>query len=61
MALGEVARDRDQLQADELQAAVLVPGEDPAGQEALDAVGLDEDEGAFVHGRAALMLGDVDA
>ena len=49
--LGQVARDLDQLQADELQAAVLVAGEDPAGEQALDAVGLDQDEGAFVHGR----------
>ena len=41
----------DELQADELEAALLEPGEDPADQEALDAVGLDEDEGAFSHGR----------
>jgi hypothetical protein len=49
VALGEIAGDLDQLQADDLQPTVLVPGEDPAGQQALNAVGLDQDEGAFVH------------
>ena len=50
--LGEVAVDLDQLEADDLEAALLVAREDPTGQLALDAVGLDEDEGAFGHGRS---------
>ena len=47
VALGEVAVDADQLEPDELEAAFLVAREDPADQLALDAVGLDEDEGSF--------------
>src|SRR4051812_28876184 len=49
VAFRELPGDVDHLQADDLQATVLVSGEDPAGQEALDAVGLDQDEGSFVH------------
>ena len=45
--LGEVAIDVDELEPDELEAALLVAGEDAADQLALDAVGLDEDEGPF--------------
>ena len=47
MALGEVAIDVHELEPDDLEAALLVAGEDPADQLALDAVGLDEDEGPF--------------
>ena len=47
--LGERPIDVDQLQPDELQAALLEAGEDPPDEQALDAVGLDQDEGAFVH------------
>src|SRR4029079_10664441 len=49
VALGEIAIDVDQLQPGELPSAFLVPREDRAGEQALDAVGLDQDEGAFVH------------
>ena len=47
MALGVVAVDPDQLETGELEAAFLVARDDPADQLALDAVGLDEDEGSF--------------
>ncbi len=50
--LGELARYPDELEADDLEAALFVPGEDAADEQALDAVGLDEDEGAFGHGRS---------
>ena len=49
MPLGEVALDVDELEPDDLEAALLVAGEDAPDQLALDAVGLDEDEGAFGH------------
>ena len=45
--LGEVAIDLHELEPDELEPARLVAGEDAADQLALDAVGLDEDEGSF--------------
>ena len=41
--------DMDKLQADDLQSALLVAGEDAPDQHALHAVGLDEDEGSFGH------------
>ena len=44
---GEVAVDPHELEPDELEPARLVAREDPADQLALDAVGLDEDEGSF--------------
>jgi hypothetical protein len=47
--LGEAALDVHELHPDELESALLVPGEDAAGQLALDAVGLHEDEGSFAH------------
>src|SRR4029078_7879091 len=47
IALGERPSDVHELEPDELEAARLVPGEDAADQLALDAVGLDEDEGPF--------------
>src|SRR5207247_1321772 len=47
--LGEVAVHADELEADDLEPALLEPADDPAGQEALDTVGLDEDEGAVGH------------
>jgi hypothetical protein len=49
VALGEGPVDVDELEADELETALLEAGEDPADEEALDAVGLDEDEGTFGH------------
>ena len=45
--LGEVAIDLHELESGELEAALLVSGEDAPDQLALDAVGLDEDEGPF--------------
>ena len=47
--LGERRGRPAQLQPDDLEAAFLVAGEDAAVEQALDAVGLDEDEGAFGH------------
>ena len=47
VALGQAAIDLDELQPDQPKAAILVAGEDPADKLALDAVGLDEDEGPF--------------
>ena len=47
VALGERTVDLDELEADELQAALLVAVDDPPDQLALHAVGLDEDEGPF--------------
>ena len=41
VALSEVAIDSHKLEPDELEAARLVPGEDPADELALDAIGLD--------------------
>jgi hypothetical protein len=49
VALGQLAIDLDELEPDDLEAALFVAGEDPADQLALDAVGLDEDEGALGH------------
>ena len=57
VALGELAVDGHELEADEPQAALLVAGEDPADEQALDAVGLDEDEGAFGHGSSRDRIG----
>ena len=45
--LGEVAIDPNELEPDDLEAACFVAREDAADQLALDAVGLDEDEGSF--------------
>jgi hypothetical protein len=39
VALGQVAIDLDELEPDDAQSALLEPGDDPAGQEALDAIG----------------------
>ena len=51
MALGEVAVDAHQLERDEVQAATLEAPDHLADEAALDAVGLDQDEGAFdAHG-----------
>jgi len=47
--LGQIAVDLDKLEPDDPQSALFVAGEDPADQLALDAVGLDEDEGALGH------------
>src|SRR4051812_14761588 len=47
VAFGEVAVDAHELQPDDLQAPRFVSSEDPPDQLALDAVGLDEDEGTF--------------
>jgi hypothetical protein len=58
VALGEFPVDVDELQADELQAALLEAGEDPADEEALDAVRLDEDEGAFGHVQVPWLRGE---
>ena len=57
--LGQRAVDVDQLQADDLEAPLLEPGDDPAHELALDAVGLDEEEGAleFRHGSLGLASG----
>ena len=54
MALGQRAVDPDELEADELEASLLEPGEHAAHQLALDAVGLDEEERSleFGHGVA---------
>ena len=49
MAFGQRPVDLDELQADELEPALLVALEDPADEQALDAIGLDEDECAFGH------------
>ena len=50
--LGQLAVDRAQLQRDEVEPLALDPGEDLADQPAPDAVGLDQDQGAFGHGAA---------
>ena len=59
--LGERAVDLDQLEADDLEAALLEPGDDPAHELALDAVGLDEEERAleFRHGGLGLGSGAI--
>jgi hypothetical protein len=49
VAFGERTIHEDQLEAHELEPALLEPGEDPAGQESLDGIGLDEHERAFGH------------
>ena len=53
--LGQGAVDLDELEADQLQPAVLVALQEPTDQQALDAVGLDEDEGPFVHASPSLL------
>src|SRR5688572_8501927 len=55
--LGELTLDLDELEPHDLEAALLVPGEDPAGQLALDAIRLDEDEGSFGHADSPLVGG----
>ena len=47
VTLGEIAIDLHELEPEEPETTILVAGEDPADQLALDAVGLDEDERAF--------------
>ena len=49
VAFGQLAIDVDQLEPDDLEAALFVAGDDPAGQQTLDAVGLHEDEGTLGH------------
>ena len=44
---GKGAIDLDELEPDDLEAALLVAREDAPHELALDAVGLDEDEGPF--------------
>ena len=61
MRLGERAVDVDELEPDDLEAALLVAGEDPPDQLALDAVGLDEDEGSFSGCMSSLGTVGVDA
>jgi hypothetical protein len=46
---GQIAIDLHQLQPHDLEPPLLVPREDATRQLALDAIGLDEDEGAFDH------------
>ncbi len=55
--LGQVAAHLDELEPDELEPALLEAADDPADEQALDAVGLDEDEGAFGHGGWSYRLG----
>jgi hypothetical protein len=45
----KLAIDFDELESDYPQATLFVAAEDPTDQLSLDAVGLDEDEGAFGH------------
>ena len=49
VALGKRTVDVEQLEADDAQAALLVALDDAPDQLALDAIGLDEDEGALAH------------
>jgi hypothetical protein len=49
VALGQRSVDVDQLESDDLEAALFVAGDDPAGQKPLDAVGLDEYECSLGH------------
>jgi len=51
VAFGQLAIDVDQLEPDDLEATLFVAGNDPAGQLALDGVGLDEDEGSLGHSK----------
>jgi hypothetical protein len=46
---GELAVDGAELEGDDVEALALDAGEDLADQLALDAVGLDQDQGAFSH------------
>jgi hypothetical protein len=47
--LRQLAIDFDELQPDDPQAPLFIAGEYPADKLALDAVGLDEDEGTLGH------------
>jgi hypothetical protein len=47
--LGQIAIHLDKLEPGDLEAALFETGDDTADQLALDAVGLDEDEGALDH------------
>jgi hypothetical protein len=49
MALGQLAIHVDQLEADDLQASIFITGQNAAGQLALDAIRLDEDECSLGH------------
>ena len=49
VVLRGLAGGHHELEPDQLQAALLVPLEQAPDQQSLDAVGLDEDEGAFGH------------
>ena len=55
MPLGHLARDGQQAQANDLQALPLEARHDLTDEAALNAVGLDQDEGAF-HGTRLLLL-----
>src|SRR6185312_11714044 len=50
---GQLPVDRAQVHRDDVEALALDAGQDLADQLAAHAVGLDEDESAFSHGRAA--------
>src|SRR4051794_25510198 len=60
VAFGEVAIHLDELQPDELEASLLISGQDPSDELALDAVGLHEDEGPFGTWHVYLGCGRVD-
>ena len=49
VAAAERFVDADQLEADQLEPALLQATEDGADEAALQAVGLDQDEAAFAH------------
>jgi hypothetical protein len=49
VALGQIAVHLHELEAHDLEAALLEAGDDPARQLALNAIGLDEDEGSLGH------------
>ena len=61
VSLGQPAIDMHQLESDDLEAALLVARENSADQLALDAVGLDQDEGPFAgsHGHLVRDVLDV--
>ena len=60
VAFRHVARDAQQAQAHHFEALALEARQDVADQAALDAIGLDEDEGAFHPGARSLEIeGDV--
>ena len=46
---GEGSVDLDELQADQLQPALLEPAQDPPDEQALHGIRLHEDERPFVH------------